>query len=202
MKGILNQLKGGLVDENPVFVQLLGMCSTLALTISISNAIGMGLAATFVLIGSNVAISLLRKFIPESVRIAAYVVVFAGFVTAVDLLIQAYFPAIAASLGIFLPLIVVNCIIIARAEAYAAHNSVFKSAIDGLAMGLGYTFALLLLTVIREPIGAGTIAGFRILPASYPQAVLVLLPPGGFLTLGFVIAAIQKIKSKKEDKAS
>lgn len=200
MNGVLKQLRGGLIDENPVLVQLLGMCSTLALTISLQNAIGMGIAATLVLIGSNVAISLLRNFIPSSVRIAAYVVVIAGFVTAVDLLIQAFFPALAASLGIFIPLIVVNCIIIARAEAYAAHNTVFKSAIDGLAMGLGFMFALCILSIIREPIGAGTIMGFRVLPASYPSAVLILLPPGGFLTLGFVIAAMQKLKSKKEDK--
>ena len=200
MKDILTQLKNGLIDENPTLILLLGMCPTLALTTSLNNAVGMGAAATAILIFSNMFISLLRRFIPPSVRIAAYVVVIAGFVTIVDLIIQAFIPALAVSLGIYIPLIVVNCIILARAEAYASSHSVGKSALDGLGMGLGFTLALCILSFLRELVGAGTLFGYRILPAAYPQALLILLPPGGFLTLGLVIAAVQKIMSGKKNK--
>ena len=153
------QLKGGLFYENPVLVQLIGMCPTLATSTSVENGIGMGLAATAVLICSNIVISALRKIIPNKVRIAAYITVIAGFVTMIDLLLQAYIPSLSASLGLFIPLIVVNCIILGRAEAYASKNPVLPSAIDGLVMGLGFTFALCILSTIREILGAGTLLG-------------------------------------------
>ena len=161
----------------------------------------MGMAATVVLIFSNIFISLLRKFIPKQVRIAAYIVIISGFVTAVELLMQAYFYSLYQSLGLFIPLIVVNCIILARAEAFASKNPVLPSAVDGLAMGLGFTFALVILGSIREILGNGTWLGFRVLPGSYPKMVIFLLPAGAFLTLGFVIAAVQKIRNSVSDRA-
>ena len=199
--GFFSQLKGGILDNNPVLVQLLGMCPTLATTTSVGNAIGMGLAATAVLICSNVFISLLRKFIPKQVRIAAYIVIISGFVTAVELLMRAYFFPLYQALGLFIPLIVVNCIILARAEAFASKNKVLPSAVDGLAMGLGFTFALCLVAFVRELLGAGTVFGYPIPWWSEHPAILFILPPGAFLTLGFVIAAVQKIRNGKEDKA-
>ena len=198
--GFLAQLKSGIIDNNPTFVQLLGMCPTLAVTTSVSNAIGMGLAATAVLICSYVFISLLRKFIPSQVRIAAFIVIISGFVTAVELLMKAFFFDLYGSLGIFIPLIVVNCIILARAEAFASKNKVLPAAIDGLSMGLGFTFALIIIATIREILGAGTFLGFPVFGASYKPAILFILPPGAFLTLGFVVAAVQKIRNSKEDK--
>lgn len=198
--GFLAQLKSGIIDNNPTLVQLLGMCPTLAVTTSVSNAIGMGLAATAVLICSNIFISLLRRFIPSQVRIAAFVVIISGFVTAVELLIKAFFFDLYGSLGLFIPLIVVNCIILARAEAFASKNKVLPSAIDGIAMGLGFTFALIIIATVREILGAGTFLGFPILGSAYKPAILFILPPGAFLTLGFVIAAVQKIRNTKEDK--
>lgn len=198
MKKYLKQLYEGIFTNNPVLVQLIGMCPTLAVTTSLENGIGMGLAATAVLICSNAVISMLRKFIPSKVRIAAYVTIIAGFVTAIDLLMQAYLPDLSKSLGLFIPLIVVNCIILARAEAYASKNKVFPSMVDGLAMGLGFTLALCILAAIREILGAGTLMGFQILGTSYQPALMMILPPGGFLTLGFVIAAFQKILKKEE----
>ena len=194
------QLKNGIIDNNPTLVQLLGMCPTLAVTTSVSNAIGMGLAATAVLICSNIFISLLRKFIPSQVRIAAFIVIISGFVTAVELLIKAFFFDRYGSLGLFIPLIVVNCIILARAEAFASKNKVLPSAIDGLAMGLGFTVALIIIATIREILGAGTFLGFPVLGAGYKPAILFILPPGAFLTLGFVIAAVQKFRNTKSDK--
>ena len=159
MRKLIIPIKNGLFDNNPTFVQLLGMCPTLAVTTSVSNAIGMGLAATAVLICSNILISLLRKFIPKEVRIAAYIVVIAGFVTAIELLMKAYVPALYSSLGLYIPLIVVNCIILARAEAFASHNPVLPSALDGVGMGLGFTMALCLIAACRELLGAGTLLG-------------------------------------------
>ena len=191
MNRFLKQMKEGILDQNPTLVQLLGMCPTLATTTSVKNAFGMGMAATVVLIFSNIFISLLRKFIPKQVRIAAYIVIISGFVTAVELLMKAYFYSLYQSLGLFIPLIVVNCIILARAEAFASKNPVLPSAIDGLAMGLGFTFALLILGTVREILGNGTWLGFRVLPESYPSMVIFLLPAGAFLTLGFVIATVQ-----------
>ena len=190
-------LKEGLVTNNPVLVQLIGLCPTLATTTSITNGIGMGLSATAVLICSNIVISLLRKIIPSKVRIAAYITVIAGFVTMVDLLLQAFIPSLSASLGTFIPLIVVNCIILGRAEAFASKNSVGKSALDGICMGLGFTFALICMSVVRELLGAGTIGGGAITVFSQP-ATIMILPAGAFLTLGCIIAVMQKLLKKGE----
>ena len=198
--GFLSQLKSCILDNNPVLVQLLGMCPTLATTTSVNNAIGMGLAATAVLICSNIFISLLRKFIPKQVRIAAYIVIISGFVTAVELLMRAYFYSLYQSLGLFIPLIVVNCIILARAEAFASKNKVLPSAIDGLSMGLGFTFALLVVSTIREIIGAGTFMGIDIFGGHYSPVMIIVSPPGAFLTLGTVIAVVQKIRNTADDK--
>ncbi|MDO4287362.1 MAG: electron transport complex subunit E [Eubacteriales bacterium] len=190
-------LKEGLFTDNPTLVQLIGLCPTLATTTSITNGIGMGLSATAVLICSNVVISLLRKIIPNKVRIAAYITVIAGFVTMVDLLLQAFIPSLSASLGTFIPLIVVNCIILGRAEAFASKNSVGKSAVDGICMGLGFTFALVLMSIVRELLGAGTIGGGAITVFSQP-ATIMILPAGAFLTLGCIIAVMQKLLKKGE----
>jgi len=200
LKSIGKQLKDGIIDNNPVLVQLLGMCPVLATTTSVSNAIGMGLAATAVLICSNILISLLRKFIPKQVRIAAYIVIISGFVTAVELLIKAFFFDLYGSLGLFIPLIVVNCIILGRAEAYASKNPVIPSAVDGIAMGLGFTFALVLVSAVREILGAGSFLGFELFGESFSPAVIFILPAGAFLTLGFISAAVQAITSRSKDK--
>ena len=179
----LKQLKSGILDQNPTLVQLLGMCPTLATTTSLKNAFGMGMAATAVLICSNVFISLLRKFIPKQVRIAAYIVIVSGFVTAVELLMRTYMVSLYRSLGLFIPLIVVNCIILARAEAFASKNPPLPSAMDGLSMGLGFTFALCILGTVRELLGSGSLLGHRILPEAYPDMVIFILPAGAFLPL-------------------
>lgn len=191
MTQTIKQFKNGLLDQNPVFVLLLGMCPTLATSTSLPSAVGMGLAATAVLVCSNMVISVLRKLIPEKIRIAAFVVIIAGFVTAVDYLLQAYVPALSESLGMFIPLIVVNCIILARAEAFASKNGVFRSGVDGLAMGIGFTMALISVAFFRELLGSGTLMDFRILPESFPGIALMTQPAGGFLTLGCVIALVQ-----------
>ena len=192
--------KDGLLDQNPIFVQLLGMCSTLAVSTSVINGIGMGLSVTFVLILSNLFISLLRKLIPGKIRIASYIVIIAGFVTIVDMVLQAYVPSLAESLGLFIPLIVVNCIILARAESFASKHGPLPSVLDGLAMGLGFTGALVIISAIRELFGSGTLLGFRVMPESYSPAVLVISPVGGFLILGALIAAVQWIKSRASKK--
>ena len=192
---ICKQIKEGLITQNPVLVQLLGMCSTLAITTTVSNGIGMGLSVTIILTLSNIFISLLRRIIPEQVRIACYIVVIAGFVTMVDLLLQAFFPDIAESLGVFIPLIVVNCIILARAESFASKSKPLPAAIDGICQGLGYTMILLAMSAIRELLGAGTLNGSRIFPAEY-AANMLALPVGGFLTLGCLIALMQYIQRK------
>jgi electron transport complex protein RnfE len=171
------------------------MCPTLATTTSVENAIGMGLAATAVLICSNLFISLLRKFIPRQVRIAAYIVIISGFVTMVELLMKAYLFSLYESLGIFIPLIVVNCIILARAEAYASKHKPLPSMVDGLAMGSGFTFALVLVAAVREILGNGTFFGVKLFGEGYAPALLLVMPAGAFLTLGFVIAAVQKIRN-------
>ena len=201
------QFNEGLLTKNPVTVQLLGMCSTLAITTSLFNGIGMGLAVTVILICSNILISALRKVIPSQIRIAAYIVIIAGFVTIVDLAIQAFLPALSSSLGVFIPLIVVNCIILGRAEAFASKNGVLASAVDGLCQGIGYTVALVIVCVIRELLGSGTFGGgilnggegIRIIPAQFP-AMQMVMPVGGFLTLGFVIAGSQWLMKKLDDK--
>ena len=193
------QLKEGLLTENPVLVQLLGMCSTLAITTSISNGLGMGVSVLIILTCSNIVISLLRKIIPDQIRIAAYIVVIAGFVTMVDLLLQAYFQDIAESLGVFIPLIVVNCIILARAESFASKNKVLPSAVDGICQGIGYTLVLLMMSAIRELLGSGSLAGNQIFPAEY-GALMMALPVGGFLTLGCLIALMQWAQDKAANK--
>ena len=204
------QFMEGLLTKNPVTVQLLGMCSTLAITTSLFNGIGMGLAVTIITICSNVLISALRKVIPNQVRIAASITIIAGFVTVVDLLLKAYIPALSASLGVFIPLIVVNCMVLGRAEAFASKNGVLASAIDGLCQGIGYTVALVVVCVIRELLGSGTFgggllgpggAGIRIIPEQYP-AMLVVMPVGGFLVLGFVIAGSQALMKYMNNKAA
>ncbi len=196
------QLMDGLINQNPVLVQLLGMCSTMAITTSIMNGLGMGVSVMIILTLSNIFISLLRKIIP--VRIACYIVVIAGFVTCVDLLLQAFVPAIAESLGVFIPLIVVNCIILGRAEAFASKNTVGAAALDGIFQGLGYTIVLVILCFFRELLGSGTLAGIQIMPESYTPALMLVLPVGGFLSLGCLIAAMQwamaKSAKKKEAK--
>lgn len=197
MNRYISILKDGLIRQNPVFVLLLGMCPTMATSTSLNNAIGMGAAATLVLICSNLFIALLRKVIPEKIRIASYIVIIAGFVTLVEMLLKAYFPEISSSLGVFIPLIVVNCIILARAEAFASKNGPVASLMDGLAMGAGFTLALCLMSVIREIIGNGSLMGYRLLPESFPGVLIMTRSPGGFLTLGCLIAAIQFISRKR-----
>ena len=202
------QFKEGLLTKNPVLAQLLGLCSTLAITTSLFNGLGMGMAVTVILSCSNVLISALRKVIPSQIRIAAYIVIIAGFVTMVDLLLQAFLPALAESLGVFIPLIVVNCVVLGRAEAFASKNSVLASAVDGLCQGIGYTVALVVMCVIRELLGSGTFgggilgengAGIQIFPADY-AALQMIMPVGGFLTLGFVVAGFQWLMRKMENK--
>lgn len=185
----------GTITNNPTFIQLLGMCSTLAITTSVFNGLGMGFCVTFVLIFSNFFISVLRNFIPRRVRIASYVVIIAGFVTVIDLLMKAYIPELSKSLGLFIPLIVVNCIILARAESFASKNKPLPSAFDGFSMGLGFTGALVAMSVVRELFGSGTLCGVRIMPESYEPAALFISPAGGFLVLGFLIALVQFLSS-------
>ena len=190
--------KNGLVLQNPTLVLLLGMCSTLAVTTSLKNAVCMGLSTTAVLLCSNLVISLLRHWIPKQIRIACYVVVVASFVTIVDLLLQAYLPALSESLGIFIPLIVVNCIILARAEAFASKHTPGYAAMDGLAMGLGFTASLSILGVVRELLGSGTLWGVSVLGEGFQPMLLVVAPCGGFIVLGCVIAAAQWARSLAE----
>lgn len=188
----------GILYENPTFVQLLGMCPTLAVTTTLANGFGMGLSATAVLIMSNILISLLRKIIPDKVRIAAYIVIIATFVTIVQMVLEAYVPSLYASLGLFIPLIVVNCIILARAEAFASKNSVFRSAVDGLGMGLGFTLALCIISAVREVLGQGTILGHTLYGDAVKPISIIGMPPGGFITLGILIALINFIVSKRK----
>ena len=192
------QLKEGLLTQNPVLVQMLGLCSTMAITTSIMNGLGMGVSVLIILTAANVVISAIRKIVPDKIRIAMFIVVIAGFVTCVDLLLQAFFESIAASLGVFIPLIVVNCIILGRAESFSYKNGIAASFFDGIFQGLGYTAVLLAMSFIRELLGAGTLAGFRIIPEQFPIGILTL-PVGGFLVLGFLIAAMQWALSKSKE---
>ena len=185
----------GFIKENPVFVLVLGMCPTLGVTSSAINGLGMGLATTFVLMMSNIAVSLVKNVIPEKVRIPSFIVIIASFVTIVQLTMQAYVPSLYKSLGIFIPLIVVNCIVLGRAEAFASKNSIVSSAIDGLGIGLGFTFALLLLGSIREILGSGKIFSMTIYPENY-VTLLFVLAPGAFIVLGYLIAIINRINKK------
>ena len=187
----------GLLKENPVFVLILGTCPTLAMSNSVTSAVGMGLAATAVLICSNIVISLMRKFIPAKIRIPAFIVVIATFVTMVGMLLKAYIPALDDALGLFIPLIVVNCLILARAESFASKNTPIKSAVDGIGMGLGFTLALTALGIVREILGNGTLFGISLFGASYQPALLFILPPGAFLSLGFLLAGFNKLRNKK-----
>ena len=189
--------KNGIIDDNPTFVQVIGMCPTLAVTSSAINGIGMGLSTAIVLACSNIVISLLRKLIPDKIRIPAFIVVIATFVTIVQMLLKAYVPALDKALGLYIPLIVVNCLILARAEAYASKSGPVESAVDGVAMGLGFTLGLTVLGAVRELLGAGSIFGLSVLGASYQPALLFILPPGAFLTLGFLMALFNKVVKKK-----
>ena len=195
----MNYLKtftNGLLKENPTFVLLLGMCPTLGTTTSGMNGLGMGLATTFVLIGSNVVISLLKNLIPNKVHIPAYIVIIATFVTILQMVMEAYMPALYESLGLFIPLIVVNCIVLGRAESFAAKNNPFASFLDGAGIGLGFTFALTLLGSVRELLGTGNIFSFRLFPENYGMLIFVLAP-GAFIALGYLIAIINKLQTKK-----
>ncbi|RLC55845.1 MAG: electron transport complex subunit RsxE [Candidatus Cloacimonadota bacterium] len=192
----LKEFTKGFVKENPVFVMALGLCPTLAVTTSVVNAIGMGLAATFVLVFSNIFISLIKNLIPSKIRIPAYIVVIASFVTIVDMVMHAYLPAIHKSLGLFIPLIVVNCIILGRAEAFASKNNVFNSILDGLGMGLGFTLALVVIGSIREILGAGQLLGFNVLPETYKPMLIAILAPGAFIVMGLLMG-LMNLKKKK-----
>lgn len=193
----MKKLKGivfnGIVTENPTFRLVLGMCPTLAITTTVSNGLGMGLAATFVLICSNLVISLLRNFIPDKIRIPAFIVVIATFVTIVQLLLQAFIPALYESLGVFIPLIVVNCIIFARAESFASKNPPLESACDGLGMGLGFTLAITLLSAIRELLGSGALLGIQVMPDGYQPMAIITQAPGGFIMLGLLMVVMNSL---------
>ncbi len=193
-------LTNGIIAENPVFRLLLGMCSALAITTSVANCLGMGVAVTFVLVGSNVCISLLRNVIPAKIRIPCFVVVIATFVTIVQMVLEAYVPSLFQSLGVFIPLIVVNCIILGRAEAFASKYSVWLSVADGIGMGIGYTLAITIIGVIREILGNGTILGFSIFGAKFMPMLVMILPPGSFLLLGMLIGILNKIQEKSKAK--
>ncbi len=200
-QNFLSVFLNGLIFENPIFALMLGMCPTLGITTAGSNGIGMGLATTAVLVCSNLFISLLRKFIPEKVRIPSFIVIIASFVTIIDLVMKAYLPDLSKSLGMYIPLIVVNCIIFARAESFAFKNPPVLSIADGLGMGLGFTFAITLLSVIREVIGNGTFFGATVMPAGYQPMAIMLQVPGGFVTLGLLLVAVNAIR-KLADKKS
>lgn len=189
--------KNGLINENPVLVQVIGMCPTLAVTTSAINGLGMGLSTTAVLVCSNIVISLMRKIIPDKIRIPSFIVVIATFVTIVGMLLKAFLPSLDNALGLFIPLIVVNCLILARAESFASKNTPLKSTVDGLGMGLGFSLSLTVLGAIREILGSGSLFGISLFGASFEPILLFILPPGAFLTLGFLLAGFNKIKNKK-----
>ena len=195
---VFKVIKNGIINENPTVVQVLGMCPTLAVTTSATNGLGMGLATTAVLMCSNLAISLLRKVIPSKIRIPAFVVVIAAFVTMVGMLLKAYVPALDKALGIFIPLIVVNCIILARAESFASKFGPVASIADGLGMGLGFSLSLTILGGIREILGNGSLFDHVLLGAAYKPALIMILPPGAFFALGFMLAIFKKMTTKKE----
>ncbi|HML46502.1 MAG TPA: electron transport complex subunit E [Clostridia bacterium] len=197
---LLRILRNGIVDENPTFRLVLGMCPTLAITTAAMNGLGMGAATTFVLVMSNLFVSLLRKAIPERIRIPAFVVVIATFVTIVQMLVKAFVPALDKSLGIFIPLIVVNCIIFARAEAFAFKNKPLASVFDGLGMGIGFTLAITLLSSIREVLGTGSIFGMRVMPESFMPMAILTQPPGGFIMLGLLLALVNTVSARLSKK--
>lgn len=193
----LKVLTNGILKENPIFFQLLGMCPTLAVTTSAENGMGMGLATTAVLICSNMVISLIRSIIPSKIRIPAFIVVIASFVTIIGMVMEGFVPALFSALGLFIPLIVVNCLILARAEAYAFKNGVINSALDGLGMGIGFTLALTILGAVRELFGNGTIFNVSLLGSAYKPALIMILPPGAFLALGLLLAFNNVLKAKQ-----
>ena len=195
---LLEDFTKGLYKQNPVFKQALGLCPTLAVSNSVTNGLGMGLAATFVLLCSNLIVSLIRKGVPNKIRIPIYIVVIAAFVTIVDLSMAGFLPALHKSLGIFVPLIVVNCIILGRAEAFAGKNNVGRSLLDGLGMGIGFTLALVLLGSIREIMGNGSLMGIPVMNASFEPVLIMILPPGAFLTIGFVLGFFNWLENRKE----
>jgi len=197
MANPIKLIKNGIIDENPTFMQVIGMCPTLAVTSSAINGLGMGLAATAVLICSNIFVSLLRKIIPDTVRIPCFIVVIATFVTIIEFVLKAYVPSLYASLGLFIPLIVVNCLILARAEAFASKNGPIASAFDGIGMGLGFTIALGCMGLIREFIGSGTAFGIAVLPEAFPKTLLFVMAPGAFFTLACMMAVLNNFKNKK-----
>jgi len=197
MRELLNKI----IKENPVFVLLLGMCPTLATSTSVTNAIGMGLSATAVLIGSNCVISAMKNVIPSKIRIASYIVIIASFVTMIQMFLEAYIPDLYKALGIYIPLIVVNCIILGRAEAFASKNSVGKSFMDGLGIGLGFTFALIILSSVREIIGSGSFMGISLFGEGFQPAAMAILPPGGFIILGVILGVINIIKRREKTDA-
>ena len=197
MKELRKIFMNGIIDENPTFRMVLGMCPTLAITTAVSNGIGMGLAVTFVLVFSNLVISLLRKAIPDQIRIPAFIVVIATFVTIVQLVVKAFVPALDAALGVFIPLIVVNCIIFGRAEAFAFKNKPIPAIVDGLGMGIGFTVAITLISAVRELFGAGTLLGVQVMPAGYMPMDLLVKPAGGFIVLGLLLALVNKLLPKK-----
>mgnify|MGYP003301705168 FL=1 len=197
MANPIKLIKNGIIDENPTFMQVIGMCPTLAVTSSAINGIGMGLAATAVLICSNIFVSLLRKLIPDSVRIPCFIVVIATFVTIIEFALKAYVPSLYATLGLFIPLIVVNCLILARAEAFASKNGPFASAFDGLGMGLGFTVGLGCIGLVREFIGSGTLFDIAVLPEAFPKTLIFVMAPGAFITLACLMAGLNHFRNKK-----
>jgi electron transport complex protein RnfE len=199
--GAMKEFTKGLWSENPIFRMVLGMCPTLAITTSAANGVGMGLATSFVLVGSNVMISALRNFIPKKIRVPGYIVIIATFVTVVDLAMNAYFHPLHKALGIFIPLIVVNCIIMGRAEAYAQKNGVIYSMLDGLGMGLGFTLSIVVIGMIREVIGNGTLFGTQVMSQSYIPFLLIILPPGAFILLGSMLGGMNRLEIYMATKA-
>jgi len=195
--GVGSEFKKGIIRENPTFKLLLGLCPTLAVTTSVKNGIGMGLATTFVLLGANFVISVLRNFIPDKIRIPAFIVIISTFVTLIDLLLAAYLPALHEALGIFIPLIVVNCIIMGRAEAFASRSPVVHSIADALGMGIGFTLSLSLISAVRELFGTGQLLGLDVINAFYEPAVIMILPPGAFLTMGLLLGLLNYISGRK-----
>ena len=192
---VIKEFTKGIIKENPVFVMALGLCPTLAVSSSVENAIGMGAAATFVLVFSNIFISLIKDFIPNKIRIPSYIVVIASFVTIVDMVMEAYVPALHKNLGLFIPLIVVNCIILGRAEAFAGKNNLIKSIFDGLGMGLGFTLALIVIAIIREILGTGQLLGYNVLPSTFKPMLVAILAPGAFLVMGLLMG-LMNLKKK------
>ena len=190
---LLKELTKGFIKENPILVIMLGLCATLACSTSATDALGMGVAFSFVMLGSNIVVAAIRKFVPSQVRIPVYIIVISTFVTIVDYALKAYFPALSQSLGVFVPLIVVNCIVMARAEAFSSKNTVMASLMDGIGMGIGFTVIITLIGAIREVIGNGSLFGHQVLPAQYQPFMIFILPPGAFLVIGFLMALHRKI---------